>query len=116
MASKSMGNTPGRDSVAAHDEDPHLSGSRHLSVIESWKVNQALYRQYGGHVIFQQGGPEPLDAYRQLLTEEAKRGSFTIADKALEASFWAYFTNDAEYIVSSDDEAERAFSKPWWMD
>ena len=86
------------------------------SIIESWKVNQALYRQYGGHVIFQQGGPEPLDAYRQLLTEEAKRGTFTIADKALEASFWDSFRNDAGHKFYGDDEAKRAFDEPWWMD
>jgi hypothetical protein len=38
--------------------------------IRQWKLNQALYRQYGGRIIFQQGGPEPLDAYRRFLEEQ----------------------------------------------
>jgi hypothetical protein len=57
------------------------------AVILQWKVNRALYRQYGGRIIFQQGGPEPLDAYREFLREKQARGAFTILDKDLEAVF-----------------------------
>jgi hypothetical protein len=35
--------------------------------MRQWKINRAVYRQYGGRIIFQQGGPEPLDAYRECL-------------------------------------------------
>lgn len=29
------------------------------AVIRQWKINRALYEQYGGRIVFQQGGPEP---------------------------------------------------------
>jgi hypothetical protein len=32
------------------------------SMIRQWKLNREIYRQYGGRVIYQQLGPEPLDA------------------------------------------------------
>ena len=31
--------------------------------VRAWKINKALYKKYGGKVIFQQAGVEPLDAY-----------------------------------------------------
>jgi heat shock protein HslJ len=50
------------------------------SIIEQWKVNRALYEQYGGRIIFQQLGPEPLDAYREFLEEKRREGAFEIND------------------------------------
>ena len=35
--------------------------------VKQWKVNQALFREFGGRIIFQQAGWEPIDAYRALL-------------------------------------------------
>ena len=32
------------------------------AMIRQWKLNRALYQQYGGRFIYQQLGPEPLDA------------------------------------------------------
>jgi hypothetical protein len=85
--------------------------------IRQWKINQALYRDYGGRIIFQQGGPEPLDAYRRFLEEQQRKGAFAIADKALEAAFWRYYRSDnihSFYPAGSAEEA-RAFATPWWL-
>jgi hypothetical protein len=85
--------------------------------IRQWKINRALYGQYGGRVIFQQSGPEPLDAYRRFLEEQEKRGAFTILDKAFEEKFWNYYRNDAIhsfYAPGSEEEAQ-AFETPWWL-
>lgn len=82
--------------------------------IRQWKINGALYRQYGGRVIFQQGGPEPLDAYRQFLEQAQARGEFVIVDKSLEAGFWAYFRNDAIHTFMSERAAASAFRTPPW--
>ncbi|HEY0943857.1 MAG TPA: hypothetical protein VGD81_01275, partial [Opitutaceae bacterium] len=43
-----------------------------LEWVRAWKINKALYAQYGGRVIFQQAGPEPLDAYREFLKEQER--------------------------------------------
>jgi hypothetical protein len=37
------------------------------SMIRQWKLNRALYCEYGGRIIYQQLGPEPLGAYRRYL-------------------------------------------------
>ncbi|HSQ68748.1 MAG TPA: hypothetical protein VLM41_01580, partial [Steroidobacteraceae bacterium] len=63
--------------------------------ILQWKINQALYQQYDGRIIFQQGGPEPLDAYGTFLEEAQARGDFAITDPSLEADFWRYYRDDS---------------------
>ena len=85
--------------------------------VRQWKINQALFRQYGGRVIFQQGGPEPLDAYRRFLEDALERGAFRILDPSLGLGFWRYYRNDSIhtfYPAGSDEEA-RAFETPWWL-
>jgi hypothetical protein len=85
--------------------------------IRQWKINQALYQHYGGRIIYQQGGPEPLDAYRAFLEERQRQGAFKILDKALEQPFWEYYVNDSRhsfYPPGSEEEA-RAFTTPWWL-
>ncbi len=84
------------------------------SLIAHWKTNRALYEEYGGRVIGQQMGPEPLDAYRQFLEEQQAAGSFAINDPEVEASFWRYFRTDSMHSFLDDDAAARAFDTPPW--
>ena len=84
-------------------------------VVRMWKINKALYEKYGGRVIFQQAGVEPLDAYRDFLKEEEKKESFQILDKQYEADFWRYFTNDAMHTFYSKDDGAKFINTPWWM-
>jgi hypothetical protein len=84
--------------------------------IRQWKINQALYRQYGGRIIFQQGGPEPLDAYRRFLVEREARGDFAILSPAVETAFWRYYLTDSIhsfYRPGSAEEAKAFASPPW---
>jgi hypothetical protein len=85
--------------------------------VEQWKVNQALYRQYGGRVIYQQGGPEPLDAYHEFFKAAQKSGEFRIINKDFESALWRYYTDDSihQFIPESGDEKEQAINTPWWM-
>ena len=82
-------------------------------VVTKWKVNQALYAQYGGRVIFQQAGNEPMDAYRAFLKDEQTKGDFKILDAKTEASFWEYF-DVANTSTYSKEEADKMMSTPWW--
>ena len=86
------------------------------SIIYHWKLNRALYRQYGGRVIFQQLGPEPLDAYRHYLEERLAAGDFRIHDASLEEPFWRYFTDDSlhSFYQPGSTEAAMAFEVPPW--
>jgi len=86
------------------------------AMIRQWKLNRALYHQYGGRIIFQQLGPEPLDAYRQYLEERQAAGDFEIHEPAFKEQFWRYFTDDAMhsfYEPGSAAEAQ-AFETPFW--
>ena len=83
--------------------------------VQAWKVNKALHEKYGGRVVFQQAGVEPLDAYRNFLKEQEANGAFQILDNSCRASFWGYFTNDAGHTFYSKDEGVRLINTPWWM-
>jgi hypothetical protein len=84
--------------------------------IRQWKINRALYQQYGGRIIFQQGGPEPLDAYRKFLEQQRAQGDFVIVNKELERAFWRYYLNEPMhtfYPAGSKDEAQAFETPPW---
>lgn len=85
--------------------------------IRQWKINRALYKQYGGRVIFQQGGPEPLDAYRLFLQGQQEKGAFTILDEAFKQKFWDYYLTDSKhsFYPAGSREEEQVFDIPWWL-
>ena len=84
--------------------------------IEQWKLNKALYKDFGGRIIYQQGGPEPLDAYLRFLKKRQEAGAFTIYNTKLESQFWRYFTDASIHTFMDPDseDAARAFSIPPW--
>jgi heat shock protein HslJ len=86
------------------------------AMIRQWKLNRALYRRYGGRIILQQLGPEPLDAYRQYLEERQAAGDFKIHEKAFENAFWRYFTDESmhSFYASGSEEEAGAFATPPW--
>ena len=84
------------------------------SIIWQWKLNRKLYHQYGGRVIYQQFGPEPLDAYRQYLEERQAAGDFKIENPAFEVEFWRYFKDESIHSFFEPGTEESAFVKPPW--
>jgi hypothetical protein len=93
-----------------------------LDAVERWPValrrgfnfDRALYRRFGGLVMFQQFDPViPIDAHREWLKEEEARGRFQIFDEEYSAQFWQAYT------VSRFDRwahlpTEDPFAIPWW--
>jgi heat shock protein HslJ len=86
------------------------------TMIRQWKINKALYDRYGGRIIYQQLGPEPLDAYRLFLEERQREGAFTIHDQALAKRFWRYFTDESihDFMEPGGADEARAFAVPPW--
>jgi heat shock protein HslJ len=83
-------------------------------MIERWKVNQSLYDAYGGRVIFQQLGPEPLDAYRQFLELRRDAGDFVFRDAAHERAFWNDFEDESRHDFYPEEAAKSVFEvAPW---
>lgn len=83
-------------------------------MVTTFKINQAFYERYGGRVIFQQFGPEPVDAYRDFLKEQQDEGAFEILDKQYEDQFWDYFINDSSHSFLSAEAGDKAMTTPWW--
>jgi hypothetical protein len=86
------------------------------SLIRQWKINKSLHEKYGGRIIYQQFGPEPLDAYRAFLEAAQEAGGFRINRADLAEPFWAFFIEDERHAfmpAGSEDEA-RAFTTPPW--
>lgn len=101
------------------EEAEQAASMRHdmaRAMIRQWKINKALYEEYGGRIIYQQLGPEPLDAYRQFLERSQSEGRFAILDKSLEAGFWRYFTNESihDFMAPGSEDEARAFTVPPW--
>ena len=108
------GPPPGSEKSA---EDKAARDEIATAFIRQWKINRALYQHYGGRIIFQQGGPEPLDAYRRFLDESAARGDFRITNPELEAGFWRYYRDDSihEFFKPGSAEEAKAFADPPWL-
>jgi hypothetical protein len=86
------------------------------SIIRQWKINKLLYETYGGRIIYQQLGPEPLDAYLQFFRARQTAGDFTIDDPAMAEEFWGYFTDESrhDFMATGGEDAARAFTTPPW--
>lgn len=84
------------------------------AIIRQWKINKALYAQYGGRIIYQQLGPEPLDAYREFLEQRRAEGAFKIQDPAVAEGFWRYFTDESihDFMTPGGVDAALAFKVP----
>ena len=85
------------------------------SVILNWKVKKELYKQYKGRVIFQQAGPEPLDAFRLFFEEQQSKGKFKFYNKDAEDLFWDYFRNVKHTFCKDPNEAEQLVNTPLWL-
>ncbi len=44
-----------------------------------WKRDVALHHQFGGRIIFQQFGPEPIDAWQNLFEQYEAEKAFVVA-------------------------------------
>jgi hypothetical protein len=69
--------------------------------IVATKTERELHRKYGGRVIFQQAGPEALDARRRLFEEAEKTGDLKFDDPGVRHLFY-YYSNMRHTVI---DEA-----------
>jgi hypothetical protein len=80
--------------------------------VKQWKVNQALYREFGGRIVFQQAGWEPIDAYRKLLEQYEARKDFVVHKPALREAVYSYFQH--KFVYADEQKARFYFEKPYW--
>ena len=80
--------------------------------VRQWKLNQALYREFGGRIIFQQAGWEPIDAYRKLLEQCEANKTLAILDPAARTTVYRYFEHP--FVYADEAKARFYFEKPYW--
>jgi hypothetical protein len=81
--------------------------------VRTWKINKRLYEKYGGRIIFQQAGLEPIDAYRIFITEIIKSGKVEIISADFKSILSPPIINESQRFLSEKD-TKNAFDKPWW--
>lgn len=80
--------------------------------IRRWKVDQALHREFGGRIIFQQAGWEPIDAYRKLIESYEAQRRFVVHDPTLRDAVYGYFRYN--FVYGDEAKAKFYFAKPYW--
>jgi hypothetical protein len=109
--------TPDTESIyhSADSNTAKLIDDSTKSFILDWKIKKELYKQYKGRVIFQQAGPEPLDAFRLFFEEQQSKGKFKFYNKDAEDLFWDYYRNVKHTFCKDPNEAEQLMNTPWWL-
>ena len=97
---------------ADHPEEARKSFERVNSPwIESSKLDDALYREFGGVVAITKFGQVPTGARAMLLRQQAKEGKLTFADAVLENLFWAEVEARPRMVAAPDKVDLRPFWK-----
>jgi hypothetical protein len=95
------------------DELQRRSGMAGFLVLQ-WKLNKALFDEYGGRVAMQALGPLALDGQRELLKAREASGDLELLDEEIGAAFWGYFEDDSQHRFMSEGAAEATFAAPPW--
>jgi hypothetical protein len=83
--------------------------------VRNWKYNQTLFRVYGGRIIFQQAGLEPIDAYAAIMKHWRNTKAFEILDPAYADIFDEYDRYlEMPHTYLKDKDSSEYFDKPWW--
>ena len=97
------------------DFDPQNPSMRRIGKwwVTNWKVSKALYEEYGGTVIWNQGNPqEPVGAYRALFREHEARGTVKILDAEYRQKVQQWLdTKDSSFVIAPE---KVDYSIPWW--
>lgn len=90
--------------------DPAQQATFYAPWIEMWKMNKALYEEYGGIVALTQVGPDSYGARAALLQDYERQGLLRIADPVLHREVMAVLQARPSVIVP----AERVDFTPYW--
>lgn len=84
-------------------------------IVDKWKMDRALYHKYGGRVVHQQLGLEPIDACRAFLNDIYDKGRLTIINTEYQDIFndqRAYFEKK---FIYAEEKNLRYIDEPYWV-
>jgi hypothetical protein len=97
---------------ADHPEEARKSIERvYTPWVEASKMDDSLYREFGGVVAITKFGQVPTGARAALLRRQAKEGKLTFADAALEKLFWTEVEARPRLVAAPDKVDLRPFWK-----
>ncbi len=88
------------------------------AMVKSWKIKKTLFKEYGGRVVSQQAGLEPLDAFQTFLKEIESAGTVTVHDEAYKdvmKTMDSYINKEHEYLPEGSEMIETYFDTPSWV-
>lgn len=102
----------GRDAELEREPapDPATLRETYAPVVEAWKLNRALYQQYGGEVALAPSGPYPRGAWLRLIAEHERRGEIEFFDAGLKERLFDILATRPRTVVSP----ERVDFTPYW--
>lgn len=99
---------------AERDQDPPADAAQqapsYTSWIEMWKMNKALYEEYGGVVALTQFGPDPQGARAALLRDYERQGLLQIENAVLREEVQAVLNTPPSIVVAP----ENVDFTPYW--
>jgi hypothetical protein len=90
--------------------DPLRQGQLLVPWIEQWKMNKALYEQYGGVVALTRFGPDPHGARAALMADYERRGLVRFSNAAQRKRIFAWL-NRRPSMVTRPEEVDFT---PYW--
>jgi hypothetical protein len=82
--------------------DPEKQAAGYAAWIEMWKMNKAIYEEYGGVVARTRFGPDPHGARAALLRDYEERALLSIADTVLRAEVRATLAAKPLNVIPPD--------------
>jgi len=79
--------------------DSAATTANYPSWIEMWKMNKALYEQYGGVVALTEFGPDPRGARAALFADYEERGRLIFYDESLRERFFSMLAAKPRMVV-----------------
>jgi hypothetical protein len=98
------------ESDRAPPPDPARAAALSTPWVEWWKMNKALYEQYGGVVAQTQAGPAPHGARAALVADYERRGLVRFLDPRLREQLFALLAAPPSVVVPP----ERVDFTPYW--
>lgn len=80
--------------------DPAQQATLLTPWVEMWKMNRALYEEYGGVVALTRFGPDPHGARRALIEDYERRGLLKFSDASLRERLFARLSAPPSMIVA----------------
>ena len=87
------------------------------TMMRNWKINKALYEEYGGRLALREGAVEPVDAMGKFLGYIRETGKLAIIDPAFKDVFreMEMFIAGPHEPLPGDGQFSQFYSSPQWQ-